>query len=1148
MKSCTPIFTKLCYRYLALAFLTVGAQAAFLDDNGNGLSDVWEAAHGPALVPTVDLDGDSQTNLQESIAGTNPRDSASFFKLGSLQILAPALTRLRWDSVIGKSYQVGASFNLQQWPDVGVPLAGTGGVLQVDLPMGTTFLTGKATLSRWTNQVPSAGMDTVRTNITNNVVPSETGFVTSLEVPAFVPNQDNYGQYIRGWIVPQTTGTYTFYLASDDTSEFWLGTSRDPLSKQRLLALTAWTGFREWAKYPSQQSVPVALIAGQSYFFEVLQKEWTGGDHVSVAWMGPGFPTPTVIGGAYLATAGGSLADQSAGSVFFRVKASDTDSDRDGLSDADEAMVGTNPLTATTVPRVSDLASIRAALAAPNVVTAGSPQARAYEDGLQGARLTFFRSGNVNPIDIFYSTGGTATSGSDYVPLSGVARLKLGENSVSVDVTPIADVLVEGAETVSVSVNPSTAYQGGNPSQTTVTIDDAPDILYVANLRPQPGTRSGGYGTLALNVAGNGVFGTVNVSFANLLSSQIATQLYISSTGTSGTSVLALPLGQVTGTRWDFTPAGGSTSNDLRQALNQGRLYARVMSSGLPSGEIFGQLVSQQAWQNMPVPPSPPPLPTGAPTAAEAARFLVQATYGPTPASIARVQQLGYSAWLDEQFAMPSTLHLPYVQTRRAEFLAASNNVRDGWQTPRQEAWWQVSLAAPDQLRQRMAFALSEIFVVSDNGVLDGEHEGITNYYDLLVKSAFGSYRTLLEDATLSPMMGQYLSMIQNQKPNPTTGAEPDENYAREIMQLFSIGLNQLNLDGSLKIGSTGFPIPTYSQADIVGLAHVFTGWSYSPANGEAPNFHWGARDQFSPMREFPAYHDTAQKIILNNTIIPANLTMSQDLALALSAISNHANVGPFIARQLIQRFVTSNPSPGYIYRVASVFNNNGTGVRGDFRAVLKAILLDYEARSADLLTDQAHGKQKEPLLRISHLLRAMNVTAPKPGDDRFYLNLSYVLTSQAALKSPSVFNFFQPGYIPPGILAANGLYAPEFQITSETTVIKQSNAQHELIFWGFHIGQSDPSGNAYRTRLNPSDQVALLNRVGFTALQNQAALLDNLNLLLLNGRMSPGLRQNITTTFAALPSWFNSAQNQRDRVNVALWLIMASPEFAIQK
>jgi len=551
--------------------------------------------------------------------------------------------------------------------------------------------------------------------------------------------------------------------------------------------------------------------------------------------------------------------------------------------------------------------------------------------------------------------------------------------------------------------------------------------------------------------------------------------------------------------------------------------------------------------------------------------LLTQATFGPTNASIDSVKSLGYSAWLDSQFNLAPTYHLPYFQARRQEFLAADPD-DDGWQTPRQEAWWQHSLSAPDQLRQRMAFALSQILVVSQIGPLDIEHEGTTRYYDMLIEHSFGNYRALLERVTLSPMMGIYLSMMRNQKPNPTTGAEPDENYAREIMQLFAIGLSWMHPDGSLKLDAEGRPVPTYTQDDIVGLAHVFTGWGPHYDDADPPRwsngsiasrndwFRWG-HDPIRPMTFYREFHDTAPKTIVNQVQIPG-ISGGQSVdayglasfQAALDAIFNHPNMGPFLARQLIQRFVTSNPSPGYIYRVASAFNNNGSGVRGDLRATLRAVLMDYEARSTAPVVSNSFGKQREPVIRVAHLLRTFE-SAPYPGTQNYYLNMQYSLPQQAPLLSPSVFNFFQPVYIQPGRIAAAGLLAPEFQITSETTVISQVNRQHEAIHWGglwtpkFRPGSTT---EYYYVKPNLSLLLPLVKTNG-TNQDPQTALVDRLNVLLLHGRMSAGLRQAITDAYAALPSWFDysSASNydrRIDRIAMAAYIICASPEFAIQR
>ena len=284
-------------------------------------------------------------------------------------------------------------------------------------------------------------------------------------------------------------------------------------------------------------------------------------------------------------------------------------------------------------------------------------------------------------------------------------------------------------------------------------------------------------------------------------------------------------------------------------------------------------------------------------------------------------------------------------------------------QANRQAAWWKISATAPDQLRQRVAFALSEIFVTSDvASSLANQPEALANYYDMLAADAFGNFRQLLQDVTLSPVMGNYLNMLRNAPANAAKGTSADENYAREVMQLFTIGLNLLNPDGSLQLDGTGQPIPTYTQATIVQTANVLTGWSYF-STAAKPSFTGGAADWYNPMMLYPAYHDNTQKVIVGNVVVPANEGGAADLKLELDTLFNHQNTGPFICRELIQRLVTSNPSPGYIYRVAQVFAHDSNGTRGNLNAVVKAILLDPEARADSLLTNAGYGKLKEPLL-----------------------------------------------------------------------------------------------------------------------------------------------------------------------------------------
>ncbi|MEO6995480.1 MAG: DUF1800 family protein [Lacunisphaera sp.] len=544
---------------------------------------------------------------------------------------------------------------------------------------------------------------------------------------------------------------------------------------------------------------------------------------------------------------------------------------------------------------------------------------------------------------------------------------------------------------------------------------------------------------------------------------------------------------------------------------------------------------------------------------ADASRFLIQASFGPTAGSISEVVATSFTAWIFSQTALAPTYHMPYYKARVAELLGRTSG-NDGYLTPRQEGWWQNAIIAPDQLRQRMAFALSEIVVVSQDSSLEDDNEGVTAYYDLLVKNAFGNYRQLLDDVTLSPIMGTYLSMIRNQKPNVATGQQPDENYAREIMQLFTIGLSELNLDGSLQLDSAGNPLPTYTQADIVGLAHVFTGWGphFDAANppkwsdgsvAKATDWFRYGWDALQPMTFSTTYGDLQNRQIVGGVIVPGTLTGPQRLKLALDTLFNHHNVGPFLARQLIQRFVTSNPSPAYISRVASAFNDNGAGVRGDLAATLRAVLLDPEARSAGSLTDVHFGKLTEPLVRMTRLLRAFPLT-PRPyagsGDNRMFLNFVYSMDEQSPLYAPTVFNFFKPGFSEPGLISDAGLVSPEFQIFDDVTAMLETNRNYSFINSGISVGE--PVGTGTTMKLDLSEPLAILTAPGRTHPDAQAALVDYFNQRLMGGTMSAFLRQKILDMYTSLgTSYTYTAANELRRVQIGLYLVMFSPEFNVQ-
>lgn len=546
---------------------------------------------------------------------------------------------------------------------------------------------------------------------------------------------------------------------------------------------------------------------------------------------------------------------------------------------------------------------------------------------------------------------------------------------------------------------------------------------------------------------------------------------------------------------------------------------------------------------------------TTRPSEQDAARFLAQASFGANDASIERVGLLGYEGWLDEQFDKPQTLHRAHLDQRTAQIAPLGLGVV---QNDFIESFWAQAIAGDDQLRQRAAFALSQIFVVSmmDNTV--GEHaRGVASYVDMLGSHAFGNYRNLLEDVTLHPMMGAYLSAMGNQKEEGSR--IPDENYAREIMQLFSIGLVELNLDGSVKTDANGRPIETYGPADIAGLARVFTGWSWyagaNPSDRTEVRFRGGAPQADRDWRPMQAYsgqvsgadfHSTGEKRFLGRTIAAQTQADAEsDLRQALDTLFQHPNVGPFIGKQLIQRMVTSNPSPAYVARVASAFNDNGQGVRGDMKSVFRAILLDPEARRRPATNDPHYGKLREPVMRLAHFLRAFNATSRSgrfTGIDN--TDDPAVALGQTPLRAPSVFNYYRPGYAPPGTsISAAGLVAPEMQIVHEVSVAGYVNY---LRTWIAPDALRDVQ-QSYAPELSLAhDPQALVRRI---------------DLLLMSGQMPASLRADLVEAIEdrEIPAEVRDAngvvtnaaaiqQARQDRVCIAILLTMGSPDYLIQR
>ena len=450
----------------------------------------------------------------------------------------------------------------------------------------------------------------------------------------------------------------------------------------------------------------------------------------------------------------------------------------------------------------------------------------------------------------------------------------------------------------------------------------------------------------------------------------------------------------------------------------------------------------------------------------------------------------------------------------------------------RYAAWSEIALHGKDQLRQRVAFALSQLFVISDKSALDNSHLDIATYYDGLADYAFGNYRDLLEFVTLSPAMGVYLNMLGNEKPDEDNNIRPDENFAREVMQLFTIGLDELHLDGSLKI-QDGQPIPTYDIDTVKAYAHVFTGWHFYGTTYNTWDNWWQNRNFRNQMVLVPEYHaQDVRKALLNGVVVEAGTDGERAMQMALDSLFEHPNVGPFVARHLIQRLVTSNPSPDYIARTAQVFNDNGAGERGDLGAVVKQILLDEEARQP--LADQApeFGKIKEPLIRGIQMIRAFGIYEPNTPKPQWY---DYVF-NQSPLSSPSVFNFFSDSFTPAGELNEMGLVAPELEIINDTYMVRNSNHAAWWSMWTPSTQEID-AGHERAMTIDFTPFISMLQN-------DPAELLDYLDLVLLSGGMNDTMREAILDYDQVAKEWLSDVE----RVKEMTFMVTGSPQFAVQR
>lgn len=811
------------------------------------------------------------------------------------------------------------------------------------------------------------------------------------------------------------------------------------------------------------------------------------------------------------------------------------DADGDGFTNAQESDAGTDPLDAASRPRLG--------------ISPGSAGAVRFDwPGIPGKGYWLLARPSVN--DGTWTTNATALADnlalSVELPASAATEFfQLVAGDVDTDGDGLAD-----AEERWLGLDPRAvrSERRDTPDLQRVTAGlNAASIVTVGTLDPLLSERWPDPGLIAIRRRGGLKPLTVNLAFGGTATKDAD---YTTAASTSVT----IPLG-VREVWVELHPVADADDAEPAESITVTALPGDGYTVG-PANEAVVTLENETA--------------ASGPSAKSAARFLIQAAFGPDqdaaddadhlPENVEEVMALGFNGWLEDQFARPPALLQPWVEW--AAVHAQDLQLYGNW---KQFAWWgrvmgspklrpdAVTSTPPDPLRQRVAFALSEILVTSDRPEsIATEQVGMANYYDLMVRHAFGNYHDLLLDVALHPVMGIYLSHLGNRKADPVNRIYPDENFAREIMQLFTIGLWELNPDGTRRLDPQGQPIPTYSNADITELARVFTGLSF----GNNEDFRLYPRDFTVPMKLWDAEHDCDPKTLLRGLQLPARTpsdgnTGAAGLADVRAAVSNlftHPNVGPFVGKQLIQRLVTSNPSPGYVARVSAAFADNGGGVRGDLKAVVRAILLDPEARDPQKLDEPTWGRLREPFLRVVNYARAFNAysTSGHYALDQFTLD-----HLQDPMSAPSVFNFFLPAHSPPGPLAQLGLVAPEFQIINASTAITGPN-----YFWNSINGDLHRYGHgtaAYVVRLNLDQELAMIvpesqipQDVPPGPPLDPDPLLRRLDLALTGGMLSPPQFQIIREAMERIgpPTW----KWHRERLRLAIYLIVTSADFNVQR
>jgi uncharacterized protein (DUF1800 family) len=739
-------------------------------------------------------------------------------------------------------------------------------------------------------------------------------------------------------------------------------------------------------------------------------------------------------------------------------------------------------------------------------LSAVSGETVAIESSGQFAKFQITRTGSDGDISVSFSLSGhsdpskgsaVTTDFELHYSDGGVVQgntftLSTDQNGRVIEVRPLEDSLHEVPELATLTLNAGTGYTLSSSVSAAVSIIDAANTdenrkVFLGTFFPQDGVATTASGLASFVLQGDNDAGQMNYTFSNLTTQQVDQHIHL----TDGPILKDIEFsGPVFDFPWDLSLENGapfSTEQELLDALFEGRVYVNIHTADHLAGEIQAVFVFDAA-----VTPPPTTTLTADEVSLDIVRFLNQATFGATPEDYTGLRGLidadgknrlaVYSEWIESQFQLPRTEYLPLLDAQLGIFHDAQDNEEPG-HLIRKDAFWAVAAFANDQLRQRIAFALSQILVVSEqNADVRNAHRGTADYYDTLAHHATLTYRELLAEVSRHSVMGAYLSHLRNEKEDPAAGYFPDENYAREVMQLFTFGLVERNPNGSIKLGPNNLPIQTYNNDVIREMAQVFTGLSFGSTvlNGQiVRNNNFTRNSGFSngfqyrwtePMRFFGTRHDTSEKILFSDNgtqlVIPAGTPPDEELSLVLDALVAHSSTAPYVAKRLIQRIVTSNPSPDYIERVAGAF-----GSTGDMKAVVRAILLDEEARNPTVMSDPRFGKFKEPVLQLTAMLRLHqahssvaigNDTSQVPGaGNKFalsYQNANQFKTGatllrignldleQEALMSPTVFNFYSPDFAPTGALSNNALVAPELELVTETQVYNVFNTYDRLI------------------------------------------------------------------------------------------------------